>query len=148
VQTVHVPYQGSARAVTDLINGTNTYQFITAVTVVDLIKSGRLRALVAMSHKRVAALADVPTVAEAGYSKLASEDWAGILVKSGAPASVVAQLNAAINKALKTEKVRGALANVGTDVGGGTPEQFGKLVSAEVAHWTKIIKDAGIKINP
>jgi len=148
VQTVHVPYQGSARAVTDLINGTNTYQFITAVTVVDLIKSGKLRPLVVMSQKRVAALADVPTVAEAGYPKLASEDWAGILVKSRTPAPVVAQLNAAINKALKTEKVRAALANVGTDVGGGSPEQFGNLVSAEVAHWTKVIQDAGIKINP
>jgi tripartite-type tricarboxylate transporter receptor subunit TctC len=148
VQTVHVPYQGSARAVTDLINGTNTYQFITAVTVVDLIKSGKLRALVVMSHKRVPALANVPTVVEAGYPKLASEDWAGILVKSGTPAPVVAQLNAAINKALETEKVRDALANVGTDVGGGTPEQFGKLVRAEVAHWTKVIKEAGIKINP
>ena len=131
MQTVHVPYQGSARAVTDLINGTNTYQFITVVTVVDLIKSGKLRALVVMSHKRVPALANVPTVVEASYPKLASEDWAGILVKSGTPAPVVAQLNAAINKALETEKVRDAFANVGTDVSGGTPEQFGKLVRAE-----------------
>jgi tripartite-type tricarboxylate transporter receptor subunit TctC len=115
---------------------------------VDLIKSGKLRALVVMSHKRVPALANVPTVVEASYPKLASEDWAGILVKSGTPAAVIAQLNAAINKALETKKVRDALANVGTDVGGGTSEQFGKLVRAEVAHWTKVIKEAGVKINP
>jgi tripartite-type tricarboxylate transporter receptor subunit TctC len=148
VQTVHVPYQGNARAIADIINGTNTYQFITAVAVVDLVNSGKLRALTAMSHKRVPAFKDVPTIVEAGYPKLASEDWAGVLVKSGTPAPVVARLNAAIDKAIKTDKVREAFAKVGTDPGGGSPEAFGKLVNAEVAHWSKVIKDAGIKVNP
>jgi tripartite-type tricarboxylate transporter receptor subunit TctC len=148
VQTIHVPYQGNARAIADIMNGTNTYQFITAVAVVELINSGKLRALVAMSHKRVPALKEVPTIVEAGYPKLASEDWAGILVKFGTPAPVVAQLNAAINKAIKTDKVREAFAKLGTDPGGGSPEAFGALVRAEVAHWSKVIKDAGIKINP
>jgi tripartite-type tricarboxylate transporter receptor subunit TctC len=148
VQTTHVPYQGLARAIADLINGTNTYQFIAAVAVVELVNSGNLRALAAMSHKRVPALKDVPTIIETGYPKLASEDWAGFLVRSGTPDPAVARLNAAVNKVLKTDKVRGALAKVGTDPGGGTPETFGKLVNDEVAHWTKVIKDAEIKINP
>jgi tripartite-type tricarboxylate transporter receptor subunit TctC len=148
VQTTHVPYQGLARAIADLINGTNTYQFIAAVAVVELVNSGNLRALAAMSHKRVPALKDVPTIIETGYPKLASEDWVGFLVRSGTPDPVVARLNAAVNKVLKTDKVRGALAKVGTDPGGGTPETFGKLVNDEVAHWTKVIKDAEIKINP
>lgn len=148
VQTMHVPYKANPQAIADLINGTNTYQFITAVSVVDLVNSGKLRALVAMSQKRVPALKDVPTIVEAGYPKLASEDWAGILVKSGTPAPVVAQLNAAINKALKVERVREAFAKVGADPAGGPPEAFGKLVNAEVAHWSKVIKDADIKINP
>ena len=85
VQTQHVPYQENGRAIADIINGTNTYQFITAVSVVELIKSGKLRALVALSHERVPSLPDVPTVVEEGYPNLASEDWAGILVKSGTP---------------------------------------------------------------
>jgi tripartite-type tricarboxylate transporter receptor subunit TctC len=148
VQTTHVPYQGLARAIADLINGTNTYQFIAAVAVVELVNSGNLRALAAMSHKRVPALKDVPTIIETGYPKLASEDWAGFLVRSGTPDPAVARLNAAVNKVLKTDKVRDALAKVGTDPGGGTPEAFGKLVNDEVAHWTKVIKDAEIKINP
>ena len=61
---------------------------------------------------------------------------------------MIARLNAAINKALKTDKVREALAKIGTDPGGGTPEEFGALVHAETVRWTKVIKDAGIKINP
>jgi len=99
-------------------------------------------------HKRVPAFPEVPTIVEAGYPKLASEDWAGILIRSGTPAPAVVRLNAAINKALKVDKVRDALAKIGTDPGGGTPDEFGRLVNAEVAHWAKVIKDAGIKINP
>jgi tripartite-type tricarboxylate transporter receptor subunit TctC len=92
-------------------------------------------------------LPDVPTVVEEGYPNLASEDWAGILVKSGTPASVITQLNFAMNKALQTDKVRQALANVGTRVVGGTPAAFGTLIHEQVGHWSKIIKDAHITIN-
>ena len=68
-------------------------------------------------------------------------------MKSGTPPAVVAQLNAAINQALKTDKMRDALGKLGVDPGGGSPEEFGGLVRAEIARWTKVIKDAGIKIN-
>ena len=101
-----------------------------------------------MGTKRIAALPDVPTIAEAGYPKLASEDWAGILIKQGTPAPVVARLNAAIDKAIKTEKVQEALAKLGVDPGGGTPEAFGTLVHTEVVRWSRVIKEADIKINP
>jgi tripartite-type tricarboxylate transporter receptor subunit TctC len=148
VQATHVPYVQFSQAIGDLVSGTNTYQFITVLPVVQLINTGKLRALAVMGHKRIDALKDVPTIVEAGYPKLASEDWSGILVKSGTPAPVVAQLNAAVNKAIKSDKVRDALAKLGVDPGGGSPEAFGGLVRAEVVRWSKVIKDADIKINP
>jgi tripartite-type tricarboxylate transporter receptor subunit TctC len=148
VQATHVPYTQFPQAIADLISGVNTYQFITILPVVQHIESGKLRALAVMGRKRVAALKDIPTIVEAGFPKLAAEDWAGFLVKNGTPPAVTARLNEAVNKALKTDKVREALAKLGVDQGGGTPEAFGTLVHAEVARWSKVIKDADIKINP
>jgi tripartite-type tricarboxylate transporter receptor subunit TctC len=147
VQATHVPYVQFPQAIADLVAGVNPYQFITILPVVELIKSGKLRALAVTGKKRIELLANVPTMVEAGYPSIVAEDWGGILVKAGTPPAVVARVNAAVNKALKTEKVRGSLAKLGTDVGGGTPDAFGALVRDEIVHWTKVIKDAGIKIN-
>ena len=148
VQATHVPYVQFPQAIADLVGGVNTYQFITVLPVVQLIEAGKLKALAVTGRKRVPALKDVPTIAEAGYPKLAAEDWAGLLLKAGTPPAVIARLNEAVNKALKTDKVREALAKLGTDPGGGTPEAFGALVRSETAHWTKVVNEAGIKINP
>jgi tripartite-type tricarboxylate transporter receptor subunit TctC len=144
----HVPYPNAMpHAIADLVSGVNTYQFITLLPVVQLIKTGKLRALAVMGRKRVAVPPDVPTIIEACYPKLEAEDWQGLLVRSGTPTDVIARLNDAINKVLKSEKVHDALAKLGVDAVGGTNEQFGALFHAEVRRWTKVTKDAGIKID-
>src|SRR5579862_3251291 len=78
VQATHVPYVQFPQAIGDLVSGVNTYQFITVLPVVQLIKTGKLRALAVMGHKRIQAIDDVPTIVEAGYPNLVAEDWAGI----------------------------------------------------------------------
>lgn len=147
VKAIHVPYGGGRTPIPDLVSGVNTYQFISLLPVVQLIQTGKLRALAIMGGKRVAVLPDVPTISEAGYPKLEAQDWEGLLARSGTPPAVIGRLNEAINKVLTTEKVRDAFAKLGVDVGGGTPEQFGALLHKEIARWTKVIKEAGIKVG-
>jgi tripartite-type tricarboxylate transporter receptor subunit TctC len=147
VQATHVPYVQFPQAIADLVSGTTTYGFITILPVVQLINTGKLKALAVSGPKRVAPLKDVPTIAEAGYPMLTNEDWAGFMVKAGTPAPVIGRLNDAINRALKSDKVRDTMAELGTDPGGGTPEEFGATVRANMAHWAKVVKDAGLKIN-
>ena len=147
VRAAHVPYRALPQAIADLINGTNHYQFITALPVLDLIAAGKLRALAVTAPKRLPALKDVPTVVEAGFPQLVIEEWVGWVVKSGTPDAVIARLNEATNKALAKPTVREALAKIAAEPAGGSPAEFGAFVKSQIAHWGKVVKDAGIKIR-
>jgi tripartite-type tricarboxylate transporter receptor subunit TctC len=146
VRAGHVPYQQFPQAIADLLNGTNHYMFITTLPVVELITSGRLRALAVSGRQRVASLANVPTIVEQGFPSLVVEDWVGFTVKSGTPDAIITRLNAAINRALTKPKVKEALGKVGADTAGGTPAEFGTVLKAQIAHWSRVVKDAGIRL--
>lgn len=147
VRAQHVPYQQFSQAIGDLLNGTNAFQFIAMLPVIDLIKTGKLRALAVTAPKRVPQLSEVPTIVEAGFPSLVVEDWTGFAVKHGTPREIVAQLNAAINRALAKPSVREAFAKLGAEPAGGTPEQYGSMLKEQVAHWKKIVADADIKVT-
>lgn len=147
VRAVHVPYAQMPQAIGDLLGGTNQFMFITTLPVVGLVNTGKLHALAVTGPKRLAALPNVPTMAEQGHPELAVADWVGFAVKAGTPPDVVAKLNAAVNKALKDQTVRDAFEKIGAEPAGGTPAAFGMLIHSQVTHWSKVVKDSGIKMQ-
>ena len=146
VDLLHVPYKGSAPAMTDLLGGQVQLMFSDAPTALPHIKSGRVRALGVASPKRSPLAPDVPTIAESvkGYE---AYSWAGVVAPAGTPAPIVAKLNADISKALSQPDVKQRLFEEGAEAMPTTPEQFGKMLKAEIAKWTKVVKDANIKAD-
>jgi tripartite-type tricarboxylate transporter receptor subunit TctC len=147
IRTTHVPYQKLPGAIADLLNGTNHYQFLTMLPVLDLIAAGKLRALAVTAPTRLPALKEVPTVVEAGYPELVVQDWFGYLVKKGTPDAAVVALNGAINNALTKPNVRAALAKLTVEPAGGTPTEFGDFYRAQLGYWAKVVKDSGMKMH-
>jgi tripartite-type tricarboxylate transporter receptor subunit TctC len=147
VRAVHVPYQALPQAIGDLVNGTNSYQFITPLPVLDLVASGKLRALAVTSSARMDALKDIPSATEAGFPGLIVQDWMGFQVKRGTPDDIVARLNEAINKALTRQGVRAAFAKIAAEPAGGSAAEFGAHIKAQMVYWDKVAKDAGIRIQ-
>ena len=146
VRAIHVPSQQLQQRMVDLLNGVTQFDFITTVAVVDLIATGKLRALAVTAPRRVAAFTDVPTVVEQGFPDLVVEDWVGLAARSGTPAEIITLLNHAIGKALASPKVRQGFANGGAEPAGGTPAEFGQFISSQVTHWGNVVKQSGIKM--
>jgi tripartite-type tricarboxylate transporter receptor subunit TctC len=144
VNMLHVPYRGGAPALTDLIGGQVQVMFIGPIEVVGHIKTGRLRALAVSTTKRLDVLPDLPTVADfvPGYE---SSSWFGIGAPRNTPAEIIGKLNSEINNALADPKIKARLADLGTTVLGGSPDEFGKLIADDTEKWGKVIRAANIK---
>jgi len=140
----HVPYRGSAPAVTDLIGGQVPMMFSDLIAVLPHIKSGTLRAIAVGSSKRVSLLPDVKTVAEQGFPGFDATSWGGMLAPAGTPKEVVARLNAELMKALADKEVQEKLEGVGTFAAFQTPEQMATRMRQDYERWGKVIKDNNI----
>jgi tripartite-type tricarboxylate transporter receptor subunit TctC len=147
VRATHVPYSAVPRAIADLLNGTNQFQFINPVPVLDLIANGKLRALAVTGTARMPVLQDVPTVVEEGFPGLVIRDWFALLVKSGTPDDVVLRLNEAINKVLKKPEVRETIAKLGAEPAGGSAWELGEFLGAQLAYWGKVVNETGMKMH-
>jgi len=141
----HIPYRGTAPSVTDLLGGQVDATFTGAPAVIPHVRSGRLRALAVSSPARIAALPEVPTVAESGYPGFEADQWYGIVAPAGTPADVVARLNAAINKALASPEVAQQLAAEGALPMQNTPKAFAELIAAEIPRWKEVVRAGNVK---
>jgi tripartite-type tricarboxylate transporter receptor subunit TctC len=146
VQLTHIPYKGSAPALTDMISGTVQVIFDNMPPSLPHIRAGTLRALAVTTAVRSDALPDVPTVAETvpGYEASA---FYGMGVPKGTPPEIIDKLNKEINAGLADPKVKARLAELGGMLTPGSPADFGKLVSDETAKWAKVIKDGGVTLE-
>jgi tripartite-type tricarboxylate transporter receptor subunit TctC len=142
---LHIPYRGSAPSVTDLIAGQVDATFTGAPAVIAHIRSGRLRALAVSSPERIAALPDVPTVAESGYAGFEADQWYGVVAPTGTPEAMVTRLNAEVNKALVLPDVAKQLAGEGAVPMPTTPRAFGELIAREIPRWAEVVKAGNVK---
>jgi tripartite-type tricarboxylate transporter receptor subunit TctC len=143
----HVPYKGTGPMLQDLLGGRIESSNAGAPALLPQIKSGKLRAIAVGSEKRIPALPDVGTVAEAGYPGFETSQWYGVMVKAGTPPEIVTKLNAEINKALQSSHVTQRYAADNAVAQLGSPEQFGAFIAKEQARWRDVVRKANITID-
>jgi tripartite-type tricarboxylate transporter receptor subunit TctC len=147
IPSQHVPYKGSGPAAADIAGGHVQFMFDAIAPQQPHIKSGRTKALAVVSPARVSVFPDTPTMAELGYPRVAGSVWYGLMAPAGTPKKIIAMLNAESNRILATQEVKDRMAGAGIDAAGGTPEEFGNFIRAELAKWGPVVKAAGAKLD-
>ena len=145
IRMLHVPYKGSAPAITDLIGGQVNVLFDPISTLYPQVQAGKVRGLAVSTGKRSAAAPELPTVSEAGSRGYDVSSWQALVVPAGTPAPVVQRLHAAVAKVLAEPATREQFARQGAQPAPSTPEEAGKYIRAEVARWKDVAREAGVK---
>jgi len=143
----HVPYKGSAPAVTDLLAGQVHVMFDNTPNVLPHVKAGKLKALAVSSKSRSRQAPEVPTVDEGGVPGYDVGVWFGVLTVAGTPREIVQRLNTEMVRVLTSAEVRERFGRLGVDVVAGTPEHFSQFLKSEVTRWAKVVQDANIKAD-
>ena len=141
----HIPYRGTAAAVTDVISGQIAATFANALTARPQIEAGRVRALAVSGPKRLAALPEVPPVAEAGVPNYVAMQWYGLLAPAGTSSAIIARVHAEAIKALRTAAMKERLAIDGAEAVGSSPAEFAMLIRNELEKWTRVARSANIE---
>ena len=144
VEMLHVPYKGTAGALTDLLGGRIDYMFLPVHVALQYIQAGKLRPIATGGAKRLPQLPDVPTLVEAGVTSDKVDTWFGVLAPKGTPPDVVARLNQEIVKVLKQPEVAKALESQGMSIVGSTPAEFGALIVKDAQRWADVVKKGNI----
>jgi tripartite-type tricarboxylate transporter receptor subunit TctC len=147
MQVLHVPYKGVPQAVTDLLGGRLQYVFGTPESLLPLVNDGRLRLLAVTTLRRAPTMPDVPTIAESGVAGYEFSGWIGVLVPRRTSADIVRKLNQEIVRIIQLPDVRQKFAVNASEVVGSTPAEFTAYLTSEIARWTKVAKDANIRVD-
>lgn len=147
VDLVHVPYKGAAPAMTDLLAGHVSLTFATAPSGVPPAQQGKLRALGVSGASRMAALPDVPTIAEAGVPGYEAVGWNGLVGPAGLPSAVVGAINAEVGRILKAPDIHKRLVDLGVEPRTSTAGEFSAFLKEEVAKWAKVVKESGARVD-
>jgi tripartite-type tricarboxylate transporter receptor subunit TctC len=142
---VHIPYKGTAPALTALLAGEVSMYFMSSVDALPQIRQGKLRALAVASGERSALVPTVPTLAESGLTGVSVDLWYGLLAPARTPRPVVDRLNAAVLKILAEPAVRARLLELNSEPATSSPEEFSALIRADIAKYAKVVKAAGVK---
>jgi len=145
VDLQHIPYRGTAPAMTDVISGQITAMFSNALTAKPQIESGAVRALGVSSRKRSESMPNIPPIAEAGVPNYEATQWYGLVAPAGTPADIIARLNAEATQALKTQDMKDKLASDGAEPVGTTPAEFAAHIMSELEKWTNVARVAKIE---
>jgi tripartite-type tricarboxylate transporter receptor subunit TctC len=145
VDLLHVPFRGGGPALTDVLGGHNKIMFSSLVQAVPHIKSGRLRALGTGGKERVPALADIPTISEAGVPGYEALNWWGLLAPAGTPQPIIERLHKALSEAQDTPEIQSQFEKEGAATRKMQPEEFGKFIESEMKKWERVVKESGIK---
>ena len=147
VDLTHVPYKGSGPGMTDLLGGRVMLTMDSLLQGLPHIRAGKLRALAVLGPRRSALLPNVPTMAEAGVRAYSLTNWFGLLAPAGTPKEVLLQLHADVVRVLKDEGIRKKVHDMGADVVGNSPEEFGTFVRSEYERYGKLIKTLGLRVE-
>ena len=147
VKMVHVPYRGSGPAMIGLLSGETPVMFLPAINAGPHVKSGRLRAIAVTSPSRLASMAELPTVAEAGLKGYESSQWYGVLAPAGTHDEILNALNAHIVKILQQPDVKQRLLDDGIVPVGNSRQQFAAYIKSELVKWADVIKRSGARID-
>ena len=144
---VHIPYKGGAPAIADLIADNVELMFESTNSIAPHVRAGRVRALAVTGLKRSISLPEVPTLVEAGVPGYEVNAWSGVIAPAGLPRPILDKLNAAVNRAILEPKAKELLFALGSEGGGGTPEDFAALIRRDSAKWAEVVKRSGAKID-
>lgn len=147
VDVVHIPFQGGGPALNAAMGGQVEFASVPVAPAVQLIKAGRVKGLAVTSKKRVTAIPEVPTVAEAGLPDVEHDTWVGLFLPAGTPPAVVARLHAAVAAVLATPEMKDRLSGLAFEAMGGKPDDSARYLATEIRKWAEVVRQTGAKVD-